>query len=461
MPPDAQPVLDYAPAPESTGWQLLRALRSRNYRLFFIGQGISLIGTWLTKVAMSWLVYQLAKGPGEATPTDVAKAAALLGLVNFVANVPMFVFGPFGGVIVDRFSRHRVLILTQVLAMAQSGVLAYLTLSHLITIPMVIGLALFQGMVDALDTPARQAFTVELVDDPVDLANAIALNSSCFNAARLLGPAIGGLLLVKFSAGVCFAIDSVSYIAVVIGLLMMSIVSKPRSRAGKNVFSDLKEGFKYTFGFPPVRAILVLVGITAFTGTAFGTLMPLFADAMSNGPSSATRFGLLVASIGAGAFCGAVYLASRRTVVGLGSVMCVAALMLALSMSAFALMHNFYFGLLLCAGAGFGMVTHFASGNTMLQTITEDAMRGRVMSFFSMAVIGMAPFGSLLAGWLSARFHSPTPVVLIYAAFMLASTLLFFRNLPAMRKLVRPIYIKKGIIPEVAVALEMEEREER
>jgi predicted MFS family arabinose efflux permease len=269
------------------------------------------------------------------------------------------------------------------------------------------------------------------------------------------------LMLLKLSAGWCFAIDSVSYIAVVSGLLMMRITSRPRSRASKNVIADLNEGFRYTFGFAPLRAILVLVGVSAFTGTAFSTMMPLFADAMINGPTSgATRFGLLMAATGGGAFCGAIYLASRRTVVGLGRVMCLAALLLALAISAFSLTHNFYLGLLLCATAGFGMVTHFASGNTMLQTITEDAMRGRVMSFFSMAVIGMAPFGSLLAGFLSARI-GPTPVVLIYAAFMLISALLFLKKLPELRQLVRPIYVKKGIIPEVAVALAMEEREER
>lgn len=440
---------------------MFRALRSRNYRLFFGGQAISLIGTWLTKVAMAWLVYELVKGPGEATPAIRAKAAALLGVVTFVANVPMFFFAPFGGVIVDRFSRQKVLVFTQFMAMVQSGTLAVLTLGGWITIPQVIVLALLQGLIDALDTPARQAFTVELVDDPVDLSNAIALNSSCFNAARLLGPAIGGLMLLKLSAGWCFAIDSASYIAVIAGLVMIRLTYRPRTRAGKNVIADLNDGFHYTFGFTPLRAILVLVGVSSFTGTVFSTLMPLFADAMTNGPDSgATRFGLLMGGTGAGAFLGAIYLASRRTVVGLGRVMCLAAILLAMSISAFSLTHNFYLGMALCMTAGFGMVTHFASGNTLLQTITEDAMRGRVMSFFSMSVIGMAPFGSLLAGFLSARL-GPTPVVLTYAAFMFVSALLFLHKLPQLRQLVRPIYVKKGIIPEVAVALAMEEREER
>jgi MFS family permease len=315
-------------------------------------------------------------------------------------------------------------------------------------------------MVDALDTPARQALTLDLVDDPVDLANAIALNSSCFNTARLLGPAIGGLLLVKFTAGVCFAIDGASYLAVIAGLLMMRLKPRPRPAGNHNVLHDLWEGVRYTFGFAPLRAILMLVGTTAFTGAAFSTLMPLFAAGMENGPHSAATFGLLMAGIGAGALGGAIYLASRRTIVGLGRVMCYAALLLGISISLFTLTHNFYLGLLLAACGGFGMVTHFASGNTMLQTITEDTMRGRVMSFFSMMVIGSSPFGALLAGWLADRLQRPGLVVQIYAVVMIAGAVWFFRALPKIRTLVRPIYVKRGIIPEVAVGLAMDEREE-
>jgi MFS family permease len=433
---------------------MVRALRHRNFKLFFIGQGLSLIGTWLTKVAMYWLVYQLARDTGHI------KAATTLGIVSFVSNVPMFLFAPFAGVFVDRFNRHHVIVFTQIMAMLQSAALAVLTLGHWITIPQVIGLALFQGMIDSLDAPARQSFIIEMVDDPVDLANAIALQSSIFNGARLLGPAIGGLLLVRLSAGWCFAIDATSYLAVIAGLLMMRLKPRPPRLQNTDVFADFAAGIRYTFGFPPLRAILMLVAMVSFSASALQTLMPILADGMRGGPAGAATFGFLMASIGVGAFFGAIYLASRRTVVGLARVMCIAAMILGGAMSCVVLTHTFYVALLFCAACGFGMVTHFASGNTMLQTITEDALRGRVMSFFTMLVIGTAPFGALLAGWLSDRIGAPL-VVHIYSGLALFATLLFLRSLPELRRLVRPIYMKKGIIPEVAMALAMDAQEER
>ncbi len=432
----------------------MRALRHRNFKLFFIGQGLSLIGTWMTKVAMFWLVYDLTKHG------SYLQAATALGIVSFVGSVPMFLFAPFSGVFVDRFSRHRVIVFTQVLAMLQSAALAILALPGWITIPEVIGLALFQGLIDALDTPARQAFIVEMVDDPVDLANAIALHSSIFNAARLIGPAIGGLILAKFSAGFCFSIDAVSYMAVIAGLLAMRLKPRPpRVRTG-DALSELKEGIRYTFGFPPLRSILQLVATVSFCASALQTLMPILADHMHNGPQGSGAFGALMASIGVGALVGALYLASRKTVVGLARVMCWAALILAFAMSGVVATPNFYIAIVFCALGGFGMVTHFASGNTMLQTITEDAMRGRVMSFFAMLVIGTAPFGALLAGWLGSRI-APADVVHLYSAGIIVGALLFVRQLPELRKHVRPIYVKKGIIPEVAMALEMDTQEER
>ncbi len=435
--------------------RLLRALRHRNFKLFFFGQGLSLIGTWLTKVAMYWLVYQLAQREDAHL-----QAATTLGLVSFVSNVPMFLFAPFAGVFVDRFNRHHVIIFTQVMAMLQSAVLAVLTLGHWVTIPQVIGLALFQGFIDALDTPARQSFLVEMVDDPIDLANAIALQSSIFNGARLIGPAIGGLLLAKFSAGFCFAIDAASYLAVIAGLLAMRIKPRPPRTQKTDVFADLKAGIKYTFGFPPLRSILLLVACVSFCASALQTLMPILAAGMVNGPHGATTFGLLMASIGIGALCGAIYLASRRTVIGLARVMCIAAMLMGAGMSCLVMTHNFYLAIIFCMIGSFGTVTHFASGNTMLQTITEDAMRGRVMSFFAMLVIGVSPFGALLAGYLSDRVGAEI-VVHTYAFGALLAAFFFLRKLPELRHLVRPIYVKKGIIPEVAMALAMDEQEER
>ncbi len=434
---------------------MFRALRHRNFKLFFLGQGLSLIGTWLTKVATYWLVYQLAKKSGSTVG-----AATILGLVAFVSNAPMFCLASFGGVLVDRFNRHKVIIFTQCMSTIQSATLAVLTLTGRVQISHVIGLALFQGFIDALDTPARQAFIIEMVDDPVDLANAIALHSSMFNAARLIGPAIGGLLLARFSAGFCFGIDAVSYLAVIAGLLAMRLKPRAPRRKGKHVLNDLKEGFKYTFGFPPLRAILLLVAGMSFCSSALGTLMPILAAGMRSSLSEAATFGFLMASIGVGALGGAMYLASRRTVVGLSRVMCIAAPLFGGAMSCIVLTHNFYIAVPLCMICGFGQVTHFASGNTMLQTLTEDTMRGRVMSFFAMLVVGVSPFGALLAGWLSSRW-GPALVIHIYACVALVNTLLFIRKLPALRLIVRPIYVKKGIIPEVAMALAMDEQEER
>ncbi len=433
---------------------MLRALRHRNFKLFFFGHGLSLIGTWLTKVAMYWLVYDLASRQGSGT-----RAATMLGIVSFVSNVPMFCLAPFSGVLVDRFNRHHVIIFTQILATLQSAALAVLTLTGRINIPQVIGLALFQGMVDALDAPARQSFLVIMVDDPVDLPNAIALHSSIFNAARLIGPAIGGLLLAKFSAGFCFAIDAVSYLAVIAGLLAMQLKPRPPRTSRSNVLADLLAGTKYTFGFPPLRSILLLVAAVSFFASALQTLMPILAAGMLNGPRGAATFGFLMASIGIGALVGAIYLASRRSVVGLARVMCIAALLLGAAMSCVVMTHNFYLAMPFCAIGGFGLVTHFASGNTLLQTITEDAMRGRVMSFFTMFVVGVAPFGSLLAGWAAARV-GPAAVVHVYSFGALIAAFLFLRKLPALRPLIRPIYIKKGIIPEVAMGLAMDEQDE-
>ncbi len=434
---------------------MLRALRHRNFRLFFCGQGLSLIGTWMTKVVTYWLVYDLASRQGNGT-----QAATMLGVVSFVSNVPMFCLAPFSGVLVDRFNRHHVLIFTQIMAMLQSAALAVLTLSGLINIPQVIGLALFQGIIDALDAPARVSFLAVMVDDPVDLPNAIALQSSIFNAARLIGPAIGGLLLARFSAGLCFTIDAFSYLAVIAGLLAMRLKPRPPRKQQSNVGADLLAGTKYTFGFPPLRAILILVGSISFFASAQQTLMPILAARMRNGPHGAATFGFLMASIGVGALVGAIYLASRRTVVGLPRVMCVAALLLGVAMSCIAMTHNFYLAMPFCAIGGCGLVTLFASGNTLLQTITEDAMRGRVMSFFLMLVAGVSPFGSLLAGWAAARV-GPERVVHVYAFGTLIAGFFFLRKLPELRKLVRPIYVKKGIIPEVAMGLAMDEQDER
>jgi MFS family permease len=419
---------------------IFRALRSRNYRLFFGGQTISLTGTWLTRVATSWLVYRL---------TD---SALLLGVVGFAGQIPTFLLAPFGGVLVDRWSRHRLLVLTQVLSMIQSSMLAILALTHVITVWHIIILSVLQGFINAFDTPARQAFVVEMVERREDLANAIALNSSMVNAARLLGPSIAGILIAAVGEGMCFLLDSISYLAVIASLLAMKITPRETKATTAHVLDRLKEGFNYTFGFAPIRAILLLIALISLMGVPHMVLMPVFArDVLHGGPHT---FGFLMAASGVGALGGAMYLASRNTVLGLGKIMALTGSLFGLGLIAFSLSHWFVVSLLLMLLTGAGMMVHMASSNTVLQTIVEDDKRGRVMSFYTMAFFGMVPFGSLLAGALANQMGAPH-TVMIGGIACLVGSILFARKLPTLRELVRPIYVRQGIIPEVASGIQM------
>lgn len=417
---------------------IVRALRYRNYRLFFAGQGISLIGTWLSRVATSWLVYRL---------TD---SAIFLGVLGFVTQIPTFLFAAFGGALVDRFSRHRILIGTQFCSMLQSFALAYLALSGRITIGQILALSLFQGMVNALDTPARQAFVVEMVEKREDLSNAIALNSSMFNGARLIGPAVGGLLLASFGEGYCFLVDGFSYLAVIASLLAMTIRKQPPGATSGTMLRGIWEGFRYAFGFPPIRAILLLAGLISLVAFPYIVLMPVFArDVLGGGPNT---LGFLMAAGGVGALAGALYLASRTTVRGLGKLIASTAVVTGVGLAAFSESRSPWLSYLLMSVVGFGMIVLAASSNTVLQTVVDDDKRGRVMSLFVMAFLGMSPFGNLLAGALADRIGAPATVLLGGLA-CIAGGLEFMRRLPRLREMVRPIYVRMGIIPEVAVGI--------
>jgi MFS family permease len=423
-----------------------RALRSRNYRLFFFGQGVSLIGSWLTTTATSWLVFRLAQSSG------VIDAAAALGVVRFAGQIPLFVLAPLAGVLVDRWDRHKVLVVAQVLAMLQSAALAYLALAHRITIPQVLWLNVFQGIVNAFDAPARQSFVVEMVSRRDDLPNAIALNSTLFNLARLLGPAIAGVLIAGFGEGMCFAIDAVSYFAVIVALLMMTVPARMVRENHKHPLRELKEGFLYAFGFAPSRFLLLLAGLVSLAVSAYQTLLPLFTEILAPHATmehQAKLFGVLGTSIGIGALAGAIYLASRRSVVGLGRVIAIASVLLGMSMIAFGAARTMWLAVPLAAIGGLGMIISFAAGNTVLQAIISDEMRGRVMSFYIMAVMGTAPLGSILAGALAAKVGAPRTVMLS-GAVSVAAAILFAMQLKRIRAIVRPIYRQKGIIPEMA-----------
>ncbi|WP_437336042.1 MFS transporter [Sorangium sp. So ce394] len=416
-----------------------RALRHRNYRLFFFGQGASLIGTWLTRVATSWLVYRLTN------------SALLLGVVGFAGQIPTFLIAPIAGVLVDRWDRHRVLVITQVLAMVQSALLAAFALTGTITVWHVLVLAAFQGVINAFDTPARQAFVVQMVEAREDLSNAIALNSSMVNGARLLGPSIAGVLIAAVGEGWCFAIDSISYLAVIASLLAMRI-ARPERRAAKrgDVLADLREGFRYVSSFAPIRAILLLLAVVSLTGMPYTILMPVFAGEVLHG--GAYTLGLLMAASGVGAVAGALWLASRRSVLGLGRALWIAGALFGLGLVGFSFSRSVWLSAPLLALIGGGMMVQMAASNTLLQTIVEEDKRGRVMSFYTMAFFGMAPFGSLIAGWLGGRIGAPA-TVLWGGVATLAAIGVFVRKLPELRRLTRPIYVRLGILPEIAEAL--------
>ncbi|TFI53245.1 MFS transporter [Mastigocladus laminosus UU774] len=411
---------------------LLPALRSRNYRLFFIGQGISLIGTWMTQTATIWLVYSLTQSP------------LMLGLVGFSSQIPSFILAPFGGVFVDRVSRHRTLIGTQILAMIQSLALAILALTGVIHIWHIIVLSLFQGIISAFDAPARQAFVVDLVERKEDLANAIAINSTMFNGARLVGPAIGGLLVAGVGTAYCFLIDGLSYIAVIIALLAMRIKPQKTVASMMNPLQQIKEGFLYAFGFPPIRALLLLSALVSFFGLQYTVLVPVFAEKILRG--NAETLGFLMAASGVGALSGGIYLASRKTILGLGRLIAVGPAILGVGLIAFSLSRFLPLSLFTMLFVGLGTIFQVAAGNTVLQTIVEDEKRGRVMSLLTMSFLGTIPFGNLLGGAL-ANHIGATNTLIIDGVVCILGSIYFSRLLPSLRQFVRPIYIERGIIP--------------
>lgn len=427
MPPDGR---------SRMSWRLvIRALRHRNYRLFFSGQGVSLIGTWMTRVATGWLVYRLTG------------SAFLLGLVSFAGQIPILLLGPFAGVWVDRWNRHLVLIVTQILSMLQSFALAGLALAKIITVNEVIVLNLLQGAINAFDMPARQAFVIEMVEDPDDLGNAIALNSSLVNAARLIGPSIAGVLIALVGEGYCFLVDGFSYVAVIVSLLAMIVVAQPRERTQRGVLSELREGWDYVVNSPPIWWILLLLALVSLVGMPYTTLMPIFAGRILHG--GAHTLGFLMAATGVGALIGAVRLAARPSVLGLGRVIPTTAAGFGASLIAFSTSRHQWLSMLLLVVTGFCFMQQMASSNTILQTIVENKKRGRVMSFYSMAFQGVAPFGSLIAGAAASRIGAPL-TLMVGGAICIVGAGLFASQLPVIRSLIRPIYVQMGVIPELA-----------
>ena len=411
--------------------RMVRALRHRNYRLFFAGQGISLIGTWMQRIAMGWLVYRLTH------------SAFLLGLVGFTGQIPIFLLTPFAGVLADRLNRHRMLVVTQTLAMMQALALALLILTGTIAVWHIVFLSIFLGFVDALDMPVRQSFLVEMIENREDLGNAIVLNSSIVNSARLIGPSVAGILIAYVGEGVCFLLNAISYLAVIASLLAMKIVARRIESPGTDIFQGVKEGFSYAFGFSPIRSVLLLISAVSLLGMPLTVLMPVFAGDILHGDSH--TLGFLMGASGTGALVGAIYLASRRKILGLEKWTALACGIFGVGLIVFSQSRNFWFSLLLMLITGFGMLVQMASGNTLLQAVVDEDKRGRVMSLYTMAFRGMVPFGSLLGGSLASKIGAPN-TVLIGGASCVLGALLFTRTLPSMTKMVRSVYAKKGIV---------------
>jgi len=418
---------------------IFRSLRYRNYRLFFMGQSISLIGTWIQRLALPWLVYRLTG------------SAFLLGLVGFAGQIPTFLLTPFTGVLTDRWNRYHILIGTQILAMIQALILSFLFFTGAIQVWHIILLSIFLGFVNSFDMPARQAFVVEMVEKREDLGNAIALNSSMVNSARLLGPSIAGVLIAATGEGTCFLLNGLSYLFVIGSLLMMKITPKKAKIQEGRVLQGLKEGFSYVFGFAPIRSIILLLGLVSLMGMPYAVLMPVFAKEILHGGSH--TFGFLMGASGVGALAGALYLASRKSILGLGKIIPLSAAVFGFGLIAFSLSRFFYLSLTLMLITGLGMIIQMASSNTILQTIVDDDKRGRVMSFFAMAFVGTAPFGSLLAGALASSLGAPNTLVIGGISCVLGAAV-FASRLSELRKIVHPIYVRLGIISEVASGIQ-------
>ena len=411
-----------------------RALRHRNFRLFFSGQSVSLIGTWITRIATSWLVYRLTH------------SAMLLGLVGFCGQIPTLLLAPVAGVLVDRWDRHRILIWTQAMSALQSLALALLALTGTITVGWVLALQVVQGLINAFDTPARQAFVVHMVDDREDLPNAIALNSTMVNGSRIIGPSIGGIIIAAVGEGWCFMIDAVSYMAVIASLLAMRLAPLPRRERGGAIVNELRTGFQYVTRFMPVRTALLLLALVSLMGMPYTVLMPVIATQTLHG--GAHTLGFLMTASGLGAVAGALYLASRRSVIGLGRVMVLATLAFGVGLVAFSQARTLWVALLVLPVVGAGMMIEMASTNTILQTIVEEELRGRVMAFYTMAFLGTAPIGSLLAGIVANRVGA-SPTILLGGVACIAGGIWRALRLRGLRELVRPIYVERGIISAV------------
>jgi MFS family permease len=421
--------------------QALRALKSRNYRLFFIGQAISLVGTWMDSIAMQWWVY------------NKTGSTAYLGVVAFCSLVPAFFLGPFAGVMIDRFDKRKLLLVTQSIQMAQAATISVLVFTNVLQAWMIACLAVVAGLTGAVDMPARQAYMVHLVDDREDLSNAIALNSSQFNLARLIGPIVAGFVYNWVGPGYCFAINSASFLAVLTSLYMMTARNTANPESRGNILDSIRQGANYVNRFVPVRSLIILLAVVSFLSGAQSVMMPVLAKVAFHG--DAKTLGLIQAAIGGGALASALVLASRKSVVGLGKWIVVAVCMFGTALITISFVKSLPLALLVLIFVGAGVMAHMAATNTLVQTVIDDKMRGRVMAFYVMSFTGTMPFGSLLAGWSAERldkagYFGAGIVLATVGSLCVIAGLVFLRQMPKLRTLIRPVYLEKGVFDRLA-----------
>lgn len=413
--------------------ETVRALKHRNFQLFFSGQLISLIGTWMQTVAEAWLVYRMTGSPW------------LLGLVRFLAQFPVFMFATVGGTVADRYNRHRIVITTQSLSMILPLILAYLTLTGRVQVWHVALLATLLGIVNAFDLPARQAFLVEMVGKE-DLMNAIALNSTLFNSARVIGPAIAGILVAWIGEGWCFFANGISFIAVIVGLLLMRLPPfQPGAKTSMR--KHVAEGFRFVWNTGPIRALLLLLGLVSLVAVPYTVLMPIFADHVLHGGAKA--LGILMAATGFGAVLGALTLATKKGVKGLGRWVPTAAAFFGLTLALFAISRVLWLSVILLVPVGYGLMLQMSSTNTLIQSMVPDRLRGRVMAVYAMMFMGMAPVGALIAGGLAERFGAPITVALGGILAVMGAGV-FARYIPKIREEARALMVAQGLYSDEA-----------
>jgi MFS family permease len=422
------PSTESAPA-KPRGPDMIRALRHPNFQLFFSGQLISLIGTWMDNIAEGWLVYRLTH------------SSLLLGVATFAGQIPIFLLAPLGGMVADRWNRRKIVIVTQSASMVLAFLLATLTLLRIVTVSEVIALAACMGIVNAFDIPTRQAFLVEMVGRN-DLMNAIALNSSMFNAARVVGPSIAGVLVAWKGEGWCFFSNAVSYIAVIASLVAMKVERKPATVHVGSPLEHIAEGFRFARNTAPIRAILLLIALVSLVATPYSVLMPIFAARILHG--NARTLGVLMASAGVGAITGALLLAARSGIRGLGRWVAIACAGFGTALILFSFSHWYAVSAILLVPVGFFTMVQMASSNTLIQSMVPDRLRGRIMSIYSMMFMGMAPLGSLFAGAIAARIGAPWTVA-IGGFAAICGAIVFGRNLPKIRVEARQLIMAQGL----------------